>query len=197
MGLFRYLVLTAFFIGLSTPIHAAEATWEIDKDHSGFHFGVKHIYAPVKGYFADYKGTVTFSPDNPTASNFTFDIQVKSIATGNSKRDKHLLSEDFFSAKKYPLITFRSSSVTTGPDGELLVKGTLTMRETSHEITLPLVFHGSKPHPAMKGSSVAGFTGGLLINRLDYKVGNGKFAEMGLVDKDVQINVGLEVIRKE
>lgn len=197
MTFFRYLLTTALFFVLATGVRAETHSWDIDKEHSGLYFAVKHVFVPVKGHFTEYEGTIEFSADNAAAGVFNFDVSVDSVFTGIAKRDKHLLSPDFFEAKKYPLITFRSSSVTQDGDSTLLVKGTLTMKETGREITLPLSYLGSKPHPLMKGTVIAGFEGGITINRLDYGVGNGKFADMGVVDKDVRITIALEVLKKE
>lgn len=193
----RYILIPALLLFLGTGAQAKDHSWNIDKDHSGFHFGVTHVFVPVRGYFTEYEGTVKFSADDTEGGMFNFDVSAKSVFTGNAKRDKHLLSADFFNANKFPLITFRSSGVKKTGDGTLLVKGMLTMKETSREITLPLTFLGSKPHPLMKGTTIAGFEGGLTINRLDYGVGNGKFADMGVVDKDVRISIALELLKKE
>ena len=46
----------------------------------------------------------------------------------------------------------------------------------------------------MKGKSVAGFNGKLTIDRLAYGVGTGKFLDYGVVGKDVDILISLEVI---
>jgi len=42
---------------------------------------------------------------------------------------------------------------------------------------------------------VAGFEAHFTIDRLDYHVGDGKYAQMGVVGKDVNILVTLEVLR--
>ena len=46
----------------------------------------------------------------------------------------------------------------------------------------------------MKGKEVIGFNGELTIDRLAYKVGTGKFYQMGVVGKDVEILVTLEAL---
>ena len=44
---------------------------------------------------------------------------------------------------------------------------------------------------------VAGFNGRLTLDRLAYKVGDGKYYLMGAVGKDVDILVTIEVLRKK
>ena len=59
---------------------------------------------------------------------------------------------------------------------------------------LPLTLAGVKDHPAVKNKEVIGFNGGVTIDRVAYEVGTGKFAEMGVVDKDVDVFVTLEAL---
>jgi polyisoprenoid-binding protein YceI len=51
---------------------------------------------------------------------------------------------------------------------------------------------GIKPHPMAPGKDVIGLNSELVIDRLQYKVGTGKFYQMGIVGKDVEILVTLE-----
>lgn len=52
-------------------------------------------------------------------------------------------------------------------------------------------------HPFQKDSEVAGFEARMIIDRLAYNVGNGKFYDMGVVGKDVAVLITLEVMRKK
>ena len=63
-------------------------------------------------------------------------IDVNSIDTGISKRDRHLRSADFFDAKRHPFIFFESLKVEKIRDFEYKVLGNLTMRGVKKEITL-------------------------------------------------------------
>ncbi len=188
-SLFAFLlVLSSFFI--TTPLFAAQS-WGVDTSHSGIYFDVNHIFVPTKGNFNTYNADIKFNPDDFTASSFFIEVAVKSIFTNNAKRDKHLLSEDFFSAKDYPKITFKSSSIEKVSATGYNLNGTMTMKGVSKEITIPVIFHGVKDHPAVKGKKVAGLSGKFTLNRLDYNVGNGKFADIGVVDKNVEVEIEL------
>jgi polyisoprenoid-binding protein YceI len=187
-----------FLVGLiGSPLSAEVHSWEIDKEHTNFYFSVDHIYAKVHGRFTDYKGTILFDPDNLKESEISFEIKVKSIDTGISKRDRHLLSKDFLNASKYPLITFASKSISKEGENTYEVNGTLTIKGVSSELILPLTYEGMKDHPFLKGSEVAGFNGHLSLDRLNFSVGDGSYYKMGAVGKDVDILVTIEVLRKK
>lgn len=177
------------------PLMAASANWEIDKAHSNFYFTVKHIFSYVRGHFNDFSGLVVFDPAHPDKSKFVFEVKVASIDTNIAKRDKHLLSADFFDADQYETLTFESNGVTPKGGNVYDVAGKFTVKGKSYDLVLPFTFDGPKDHPAAKGKEVAGFNTTVTIDRLAYGVGTGKFYDMGVVDKDVEILVSLEVMR--
>jgi len=191
------LVVAVLVGSFGSPARAEARSWEIDKEHTNFYFSVDHIYAKVRGYFTDYSGTVFFDPDNLKDSKISFEIKVKSVHTGIGKRDKHLLSDDFFDASKYPLITFTSTSITKAEGNIYKVNGTLTIKGVSSDLILPLTYGGRKDHPLSPGMEVIGFNGNLTLDRLAYSVGDGKYFKMGVVGKDVDILVTMEALGKK
>lgn len=178
-------------------LHAEVRPWKIDKEHTNFYFSVDHIYAKVQGRFTDYKGTLSFDPDNLKDSKISFEIKVKSVDTGIGKRDKHLRSADFFDESKYPLMTFTSHGITRAEENIYNVSGVLTIKDVSQELVLPLTFEGMRDNPLAPDMEVAGFNGRLTLDRLAYNVGDGKYYKMGAVGKDVDILVTIEALRKK
>ena len=173
---------------------AAARAWELDTDHSNVYFSIEHIYAKVQGRFAAIAATVHFDPANLKESRFDFEIKVDSIDTGIKQRDDHLRSADFFASSDHPLITFTSNAVTAAGEGLYQVAGTLTVKGKSRDLVLPLTLAGVKDHPTTPGKQVAGFNGRLSVDRLALGVGDGKFYKMGLLGKDVDVLVTLELL---
>ena len=173
---------------------AAARAWELDTDHSNVYFSIEHIYAKVQGRFAAIAATVHFDPANLNESRFDFEIKVDSIDTGIKQRDDHLRSADFFASSDHPLITFTSNAVTAAGEGVYQVAGTLTVKGKSRDLVLPLTLAGVKDHPATPGKQVAGFNGRLSVDRLALGVGDGKFHQMGLLGKEVEVLVTLELL---
>ena len=196
MKSFIRLLLPVLILLVSVmPVHSAAPTWELDRAHSGIYFSVDHIYSVTRGYFEDFEATIMFAPDNLAASRFDFKVNVKSINTGNSKRDGHLNSADFFDASKYPMMTFSSTSIKHIKDDQYMVNGKMTVKDVSQAVSVPFRFMGVKTHPFNKKSEVAGFEAQMTIDRLAYHVGGGKFYDMGVVGKDVEVLISLEVTR--
>ena len=179
---------------LATSAFSAAPTWNLDKAHSNIYFSVDHIFSKVHGHFNEFITDIAFDPADLGSSKFDFEIQVNSIDTNIGKRDKHLQSPDFFDAGGFPLMTFKSSKISDKGNGMYDVAGTLTIKEKDYNLTLPLKLEGIKEHPAKKGTNVAGFNGRITIDRLAHGVGAGKFYDMGVVGKDVDVFVSLELL---
>ena len=180
---------------LMTPAHAMAENWKLDAAHSNFYFEVRHTYAGIRGQFGTFSGDVVFDRANPEKSRFDFTIKVDSIDTKIGKRDTHLRAPDFFDAQKYPEITFKSTRVTRGGDDKYIVDGKLTIKNVTKDLSLVFNYLGQKENPLKPGQLVSGFDANLSIDRLVYHVGDGKFYKMGVVDKDVDIFVSLELLR--
>lgn len=183
------------FLILMAPVQVMAGNWQIDTAHSNFFFEVRHTYAAVRGQFGTFSGEVIFDPASIEKSRFDFTIQVASIDTRIAKRDTHLMTPDFFDEKKYPEITFRSNRVTKAEEDKYIVDGKLTIKNVTKDLSLVFNYHGQKENPLKPDEFVAGFDTNLSIDRLEYGVGDGKFYSMGVVGKDVDILVTLELLR--
>ena len=168
--------------------------WEIDKAHSSVYFDVRHTYATVRGQFNDFSGTLQFDPANLEVSQVTFEVNTKSINTGIPNRDNHLRSEEFFAVKKFPTMRFESTSVKQKEGNQHILQGNITIKGKTKEIAIPLTYFGTQENPLKKGQMVAGFEARFSIDRLDYQVGPGKYAEMGVIGKKVDILIAIEVL---
>ena len=174
------------------------AAWNVDGAHSAISFSVRHFFTPVRGTFSDYKIDLNFDAENPENSTFDVKIAVASVITGVEKRDNHLRSADWFETDKYPYMTFKSTSVKRVGTNEFLVVGDLTIKDVTKQVELPITVLGIKdiPEPMqdMLGGvkRVASFEGGSEIDRRDFDVGVGTWAETVIVSPDVAIEIVVE-----
>ena len=104
-----------------TPIPAANTRhFTLDPARSSAEFAVKHFWGliTVRGRFERFAGSYD-------GDRIELTIDAASLDTGNSSRDKHLRSADFFSTDTNPEVRFISSSVTKTDEGTLMVRGDL------------------------------------------------------------------------
>ncbi|HHP7233516.1 MAG TPA: YceI family protein [Desulfobacterales bacterium] len=177
------------------PAHAEAPAWEFDREHSSVFFDIKHIYYITRGVFEDFSGEFRFDPNRLEDSRFEITIQTDSVNTYHRKRDRHLRSEDFLDTDAFPVITFKSEEIRHLGGENYEAVGQLIIKDVSREVILPFRYLGMRDNPFMKGKIVAGFESSKTIDRLEYHVGSGKYYEMGVVGKDVNILISLEMIR--
>lgn len=141
--------------------------YELDKAHTSIVFRVKHLNVSYfYGRFNDVDGGFSIDESNPANSKFDFTIQVESIDTNNEKRDNHLKSPDFFSAKQFPQLTFKSTGVTSAGENMLEVTGDLTCHGVTKSITVNVELTGTGEGP--RGEPRAGFEAVFTIKRTDF-----------------------------
>ncbi len=172
-------------------------TWVIDKAHSEASFQIRHLMSKVRGHFNDYAGAVTVDPARPESARVEFTVKAASIDTANEARDKDLRGADFFDVEKFPEISFKSTSVKATGKDTYDVKGTLTLRGVSKEVTLPVQFLGFGKDPW--GNEKAGFSTDFTINRKDFGLVWNKALDNGgvLLGDDVAVSINLEAARKK
>jgi len=179
-------------------VNAQEATkWKVDKSHTSVNFSINHFFSAVTGKFTDFDGDVNFDPDNLGESTMEFSISIKSVNTEDGKRDRHLQSDDFFDAKEYPKMTFKSTKLVKKSDKEFMVHGKLTIRDVTKEVVLPMKLTGEMEHPMMKGTLILGIEIDATIDRTDYGVGTGDWAATMVVGDEVRIHIPMELKRKK
>lgn len=193
-GKLQIITVCVMILLCAATAYGEAQEWKIDNNHSNIYFDVRHTYVTVRGLFGGFSGTVLFDPENAGASRIDLNVKVPSINTNIVKRDTHLRSADFFDAEKYPLMTFKSTDIKHVADNQYMVEGELTIKDVTREVAVPFTYFGIRDNPLEKGQRVAGFEAEFTINRLDYNVGTGKFAEMGVVGEEVSIVVALEVL---
>ncbi|KAK6024270.1 YceI-like domain protein, partial [Ostertagia ostertagi] len=137
------------------------------------HLGV----ADVSGTFNDFDVTIKSTKEDFSDAVFELTAKVSSIDTRVEARDNHLKSADFFDAGKYPLISFKSTSIKPAGPNAYQLTGDLTMRGITKQVTMDLKYRGTVKN-AMNKKQTAGFQLTGSIKRSDYQIGTGFPAPM-------------------
>jgi polyisoprenoid-binding protein YceI len=168
----------------------AADTFKVDPVHSFVLFSVQHLgIANTYGRFNDIAGTVVFDKDNPSQSSVELSVPVESLDTHNSIRERSLKGPDFFDAKQFPTMTFKSTKV-EGSGDTLKVSGDLTI----HGVTKPLTIdfkkggEGRGVFGEMRGGGETRFT----IKRSDF----GMNFQQGAIGDEITIILSVEGIKK-
>src|SRR5690625_4968487 len=116
---------------------AEKTKWVLDPTHSELLFKVKHLMITnVKGEFTRFNATIEAEGDDFNNATVTATVDASSIFTNNEDRDTHLRSDDFFGAEEHPELTFKSTSLEKLDEENYRLKGLLTIKGVSKEISL-------------------------------------------------------------
>ncbi len=166
---------------------AAVGSYKIDPVHSFVTFRVTHFnVGATYGVVVGPAGTFEQTTDS---INLTISMDVDKLTTFNDARDKHLKGPDFFSAKQFPQMTFKSTAAKKTEDG-YQVTGDMTIKGTTKSIVVDLKKIGEGK--GMNNESRVGYETKFTVNRMDYGVDH----YPDTVGKEVIVDVAFEAIKE-
>jgi polyisoprenoid-binding protein YceI len=175
--------------------HADAVEWKLDPSHTSIGFSVPHlVVSSVDGRFKEASAKINLDDADLTKSEVAVEINAASIDTGDAKRDDHLKSPDFFDAKKFPKLSFKSTKVAKSGAGYKL-SGTLTIRDVTKPVTLDATLSAPVKTPWGNQARAAKLTG--KIKRSEFGLKWNKALEAGgfVVGEEVTLNVSAEVTK--
>jgi polyisoprenoid-binding protein YceI len=192
MSLLRSILpATLLAIGLGAGSLRAADSFDVDKTHAFASFRIKHLNTGFTyGRFKDVGGAITWDNAKPEAGSVEITIDAGSVDTGVEKRDQHLRTADFFDAKQYPTLGFKSTAIKKVDDENYEVTGNLTIHGVTKPVTVKVVKTGEGKDPF--GGYRIGFETVFTVKRSDYSVAG----LPGAVGDDVTITLATEGLRK-
>lgn len=165
LALFTFL---PFFDVLPQPI-----LLNIRKEDSHIGFSVtKWAVFKEEGRFRDFEGTITFDPNDFSATKVELTIQAASIDSRNESRDQALRSREFFNVAMHPRLTFHSTAARPLDATTFEIEGDITIRGKTKRITAPVKVLGIN-HTGRSVGTLVGFDVAFTLNREDFRIGEG------------------------
>lgn len=180
----------------TTQTMTERGTYTVDQAHSQIGFRVRHLgFARVAGTFADYDVTVEVDPDDLSTLEARLTAQTASIDTGNTDRDAHLRSDDFFASETWPEMTFESTAVRNVDENRFVLVGTLSLHGVTKEVELTGEMLGRTTDPW--GNDRIAFEATTTLNRKEFGLTWNQALETGglLVGENVEVVVELQLVR--
>jgi polyisoprenoid-binding protein YceI len=168
-------------IGLTTLTSAALAapqTFDF-KDPKGVNnivFKLDAVLEATQGSANGITGSVTFDPENPSATHGKLVVAAASLHVPNPMMKEHLHGGQWLDVAKYTDITFETKELknvkTSGDQTTAEVVGTLTMKGVAKEITAPIKLSYLKDK---LGQRVPNLKGDLLVIRSTFTLKRSDF----------------------
>lgn len=177
------LVSLALPLLLATPL--AFAQQQVVPAQSQLGFVSKQMGVPVEGKFSKWTAQISFDPKKPEAGKVAFTIDTGSAGFGSPETDAEVPKPVWFNVAKFPQATFQSSSMKALGGGKYEVAGKLSIKGSVKDVVVPVAL-------AQAGGTTTA-TGAFTIKRLDFKIGEGEWADTSMVANDVQVKFKLAV----
>lgn len=152
----------------------------------GFEFvqmGVK-----IPGSFKRFSTQMAFDPARPETARATLEIDLASIDTGSAEADEESAGKLWFNRAAFPRARFESTRVRALGNNRYEMRGTLVIKGTRREMTIPVQY--------VPGKDAARFDGSFVLKRLDFGIGEGMWADVGTVANEVNVKFSIAATGK-
>ena len=147
----RFITLCVVLAVVLGGSAALADTYQVDSIHSYILFRVKHLgIGYTYGQFIGVTGNFTFDTKMATENAIEMQVSTKNIYTGDTKRDNHLRSPDFFDIEKHPYIYFKGKLVKETAKDTYLMTGELTILGVSRPVRAKVLQTGKGKDPQGK-----------------------------------------------
>lgn len=188
---FPWLVVLASLVLGCLVLPARADSYKVDPVHSTGVFRIHHFNAGyVWGLIAGPTGLIEYDAADASKIAFAVSVPLANLDTHVAMRDNDLKGPDWFNAKQFPTIEFKSTAAKKTGDDLYDVTGDLTLHGVTKSIVVPMQMTGTGK--GMKGETRTGFEGSFTIKRSDYDM---KTMPQG-VGEEVRIVVALEAIKQ-
>ncbi|HET8693393.1 MAG TPA: YceI family protein [Aquabacterium sp.] len=145
-------------------------------------FVAKQLGVPLNGRFKAFNAQLAFDPKQPQTSHVAIQIDLGSVAV-NPDTDVELVKPEWFNTAHFPKATFQSSTIKGLGAGKFEVQGKLSIKGQTHDLAVPVQL--------TQAQGLSTVTGAFTLKRLDFKVGDGDWADPSVVANDVQVKFKL------
>jgi polyisoprenoid-binding protein YceI len=173
---------------LLAAIPALACAQSVAYDKSEIRFVSKQMGVEVEGRFRRWKADVDFHPADPAKSRADFDVDLASIDLASEESESEVRKADWFDTARFPVATFRSSSVRALGGDRYEVAGKLAMKGVTRDLVVPVDVRKDA-----SGSTLA--EARFAIKRLPYRIGDGPWSDPSVVADDVTVRARIVLTR--
>lgn len=162
---------------------AQPSRWEVDENRSSLAFIFMQEGAVHRGVFEKFTPDIFFDPQDLEASHAEVVIDLTSLSAGNEERDDALRSSDWFYLRKFPTAEFKTTSFQYLEGNRYDISGVLSIRGIEQQVVLKSIIE-------IEGDAVH-MTAEMDMNRLDYGLGEGFWANPDFIGLEVALDIEL------
>ncbi len=143
-------------------------------------FSGKYQGEAFNGQFPGFVTTFSFDPTKLTGAKLEVSIPLTTATTRNADYDSELRGTSFFNSKKFPQARYTATKFRALGGNKYAADGVLSLRGVSKPVMLTFTWTpGAKP--VLAGTAV--------VKRLDFGVGGGEWADLGVIPNAINISI--------
>lgn len=146
-------------------------------------FVSRQMGVPIEGRFKNFGAELSFDPRHPESGRITLTIMTGSASFAAEAAQAEAVKPAWFDTTRYPQAQFQSTAIKALGGARFEVTGRLTLKGSTRELTLPVTLVQAGSNGTAGGSFV--------LRRLDYRVGDGEWADTSAVADEVQVRFRL------
>lgn len=173
-------------------LSANAATWVLDQDDSTVIFQYSYSDTPYQGEFTNIDAVFELDPANPADCKFEVTIPIIDMQIDDEETLSYMLDFELFDVDRFPTATFVADSCSLESANSFVSEGQLTIRDVTQPMTFPFDLEVDTSGDEVRFH----MTSEVVLQRLDYGVGQGYFANTSAVPNDVTVIVDVYAVRQ-
>jgi polyisoprenoid-binding protein YceI len=168
---------------VTSPAFAQPKAAQLQTAGSEISFTTKQMGVPVEGKFSKFSAQIALDPKAPQTGNVSFAIDTGSARFGSNELDAEVPKATWLNVPKFPQATFQSSAIKAAGPGKFEVSGKLSIKGAMQDVVVPV--------QVTQAGTVSTASGSFVIKRLDFKIGDGEWADTSMLANDVAVKFKL------
>lgn len=178
--MYRFAVLLLWW-----PLYASAADYTPDPANARLGFSGTVQGEAFEGHFGHFTAEIRFDPAALVGSRFNVRIDLASADSANAERDTTLKGEDFFDVAAAAQAHYQATRFRALTDGRFAADGELTLRGVTRPVVLTFTWTPGNP---------AVLDGDTVLQRLDFHVGDGDWADEETIANAVRVFTHLSLL---
>jgi polyisoprenoid-binding protein YceI len=182
-SLLALTVAVALLGAVAAPAVAQPKPAQLQTAGSEISFTTKQMGVPVEGKFSKFTAQIALDPKAPQTGTVSFAIDTGSARFGSTELDVEVPKATWLNVPKFPQATFQSSAIKAAGPGKFEVSGKLGIKGAMQDVVVPV--------QVTQAGAVSTASGSFVIKRLDFKIGDGEWADTSMLANDVVVKFKL------
>lgn len=143
--------------------------WHSVDDGSELQFIVTFESAPAPGIFRHFSVCLDFDPVQPADGSLVVAVDVTSADMDSADINEAIAGPEWFDSVQFPQARFESHEIERSGDSAFIAHGRVSLKGVEREVDVPFAW--------VTDGTAARMNGELSLNRSDFNIGTGDWAE--------------------